>query len=353
MGKASLKFSPFGVSQALNPYKWVLDPFCGRGTTNYAARLVGMPSVGIDSNPVAAAISWAKLANVSPEQVVQAALEILEEIHDPDDIPSGEFWEWAYHPDVLYLLCRFREGLLRNASTDARRALRAVIMGGLHGRRNKAEPSYFSNQSQRSYAPKPDYALKYWKTHQLTPEPVDVLKIIRTRATRAYEYEQRTSTGFIVQGDSRNMLSYTDIRDVQVQWVITSPPYYGMRTYLPDQWLRLWFVGGSSKVDYRNTDQIEHTSPEEFAKQLSNVWRHVGSTCATNARLVIRFGSLNDRKVSSFDIISASLKETGWKILTKHSAGTAADGKRQAQAFARHAPSAPQEEFDIWAKWMG
>ena len=23
--------------------EWVLDPFCGRGTTNYAARLVGLP----------------------------------------------------------------------------------------------------------------------------------------------------------------------------------------------------------------------------------------------------------------------------------------------------------------------
>jgi DNA methylase len=28
----------------------ILDPFCGRGTTLYAARLVGLPSVGIDIN---------------------------------------------------------------------------------------------------------------------------------------------------------------------------------------------------------------------------------------------------------------------------------------------------------------
>ena len=25
---------------------WVIDPFCGRGTTNFAARLLQMPSVG-------------------------------------------------------------------------------------------------------------------------------------------------------------------------------------------------------------------------------------------------------------------------------------------------------------------
>ena len=38
----------------------VLDPFCGRGTTNYAARLLGLSSVGVDSSPVAAAIARAK-----------------------------------------------------------------------------------------------------------------------------------------------------------------------------------------------------------------------------------------------------------------------------------------------------
>jgi len=36
--------------------RWVLDPFCGRGTTLYAARLAGRLEVGIDINPVAVAI---------------------------------------------------------------------------------------------------------------------------------------------------------------------------------------------------------------------------------------------------------------------------------------------------------
>ena len=35
----------------------VLDPFAGRGTTLYAARLLGLNAFGIDSNPVAVAIS--------------------------------------------------------------------------------------------------------------------------------------------------------------------------------------------------------------------------------------------------------------------------------------------------------
>ena len=42
----------------------VLDPFCGRGTTNYAARLCGLDSVGVDSSAVAAAIAAAKVVSV-------------------------------------------------------------------------------------------------------------------------------------------------------------------------------------------------------------------------------------------------------------------------------------------------
>ena len=47
--------------------------------------------------------------------------------------------------------------------------------------------------------------------------------------------------------------------ETRFDWVITSPPYYGMRTYIPDQWLRNWFVGGPDAVDYTNRDQVVHS----------------------------------------------------------------------------------------------
>src|SRR5712691_10633239 len=58
---------PLGVlTRQSRPQQWVLDPFCGRGTTTFAARLLGLPSVGLDSNPLAAALAAAKLPSVSP-----------------------------------------------------------------------------------------------------------------------------------------------------------------------------------------------------------------------------------------------------------------------------------------------
>src|SRR6516164_10379276 len=55
---------PFDVLASSKAGGWVLDPFCGRGTTILAARLRGLPSVGVDSNPVAGAIAGAKLPQV-------------------------------------------------------------------------------------------------------------------------------------------------------------------------------------------------------------------------------------------------------------------------------------------------
>ena len=342
---------PYAIlSSHAKPGEWVLDPFCGRGTTNYASRVLGLPSIGIDSNPVAVALSQAKLANTTPGQIMRVAKRVLDEVVSPSDIPQGEFWEWAFHTDVLSMLCRLREGLLRNCRSDTRKALRAIVLGALHGPRPKHRPSYFSNQSQRTYAPKPRYAVKYWKAHNLLPQPVDVMDIIRVRAQRYYANETTRATGCILAGDSRDCKLYGRLTPERtIGWVITSPPYYGMNTYLPDQWLRSWFLGGPAQVDYSTDGQISHAGPESFAAQLREVWRNVGSVCSAGATMVIRFGAINDRKVDALELLRHSLGDSGWEIADVQSAGSASRGHRQALHFSPSGKGAI-EEYDVWAK---
>lgn len=339
------------LSTHASPGEWAIDPFCGRGTTNYACRLLGLPSIGIDSNPVAVALSQAKLANTTPSLIMQMARRILDEVPEPGDVPQGEFWEWAFQKDVLSILCRLREGLLANCHSDARKALRAIILGALHGPRQKRHPSYFSNQSQRTYAPKPRYAVNYWKTHHLIPQPVDVPDIIRVRAHRYYANEMK-AIGRIIAGDSRNRKIYSQMTaERAIEWVITSPPYYGMKTYLPDQWLRAWFLGGPDRVDYSTEGQISHASPEAFALQLKEVWRNVGRVCIPGAQMVIRFGAINDRKVDILELLKFSLQNSQWEVASVHPAGSAARGRRQALHFSSSGKGAI-EEYDVWAKWQ-
>src|SRR5438552_274177 len=117
--------------------RWVFDPFCGRGTTNFAARLKGLPSVGFDSSPVAAAIASAKLVNTTFERVVQCAELILNEAPDPVDLPTDIFWKWAFSTTTLVQLCRLREELMRDNGAAERQMLTAIVLGALHGPRCK------------------------------------------------------------------------------------------------------------------------------------------------------------------------------------------------------------------------
>ena len=326
----------------------VLDPFCGRGTTNFAARVQGLRSLGVDASPVAVAITAAKLVDVDVVDILDEARRILLE-REPDDIPGGEFWEWAYESQVLLELCKFRTAMLEDCSTAPRIALRGIILGALHGPRQKTKQSYFSNQSPRTYAPKPAYAARFWRERNHLPSSVNVFDIIERRARRFYEASVR-SEGEVRLGDSREDGTLLPTDDGQrFGWVITSPPYYGMRTYIPDQWLRNWFVGGADRVDYGSQRQLVHSSPEDFANDLRLVWNNSAEVCSPGATMVLRFGGIRDRRAEPLDVIKDSLRGSPWRLKTIRGAGSAIAGKRQADTFLRKR-TVPRVEYDLWAK---
>jgi hypothetical protein len=123
-----------------------------------------------------------------------------------------------------------------------------------------------------------------------------------------------------------------------------------MKTYLPDQWLRSWFLGGPAQVNYSTESQISHASPETFSSQLREVWSNVGTVCVPGARMVIRFGAINDRKVDALQLLKQSLQNSGWDVASVHPAGSAARGRRQALHFSPSDKGAIGE-YDVWAKW--
>ncbi|MES3027656.1 MAG: DNA methyltransferase [Pseudomonadota bacterium] len=86
---------PLGI---INKYRAiapvVLDPFCGRGTTLYAARKLGFKAYGLDTSPIAAAIAQAKLASAAVEAVMALAEELVAKT--PRDVPDTAFFRTAY-----------------------------------------------------------------------------------------------------------------------------------------------------------------------------------------------------------------------------------------------------------------
>jgi DNA modification methylase len=337
--------------KGLAPDQWVLDPFCGRGTTNFAARLLGLPSVGIDSNPVAAAITEGKMVPTTAESVGEACVEILSTATDVD-VPSGDFWRLCFHSQTLSDLCRLRADLLRDCRSAERKALRALVLGLLHGPRTKGVPSYLSNQMPRTYAAKPEYAVRFWTKRGLEPGYVDLAELVKRKAHHYFTPAPESVPFRVICGDSRAV--HLADSGLKFSRVVTSPPYLGMRTYVPDQWLRYWFVGGPAAVTYRHADQFTHASAADFARQLGSVWANVARACLPGARMVIRFGGIHDRKANPKEVMLAALREAqcGLRLLTIRSAGLSSRGKRQAGQFKR-ALRNPIEELDFYVQVEG
>jgi len=337
---------PWGVLRDAKANDWVLDPFCGRGTSLYAARLRGLGAVGLDLNPVAVTLAATKLKSTSHQAVTSLCAKLLSEAGQPVERPSDEFWNLAFHLSTLKQICLLRERLA-NAGADATTTvLRALLLGVLHGPILKGPPSFLSNQMPRTYSSKPGSAVRYWKKHDLLPPKVDVLDVVRRRAIHTLSAVPPTTPGYVRQGDA-----VTDICkiDRQFKWVITSPPYYGMRTYAPDQWLRNWFLGGPPVVTYEVPGDLQHTGEDVFIGSLAKVWRAAATKCENGAQLVIRFGSIPSLKKDPHELIQRSLNESdsGWKLNSVVPAGFPSSSSRQASQFSL--PGNYIEEMDFYA----
>lgn len=340
---------PFNVLKNAAPTDTILDPFCGRGTSNYAARLRGIPSYGVDSNKVASAIAGSKFFNIDSEIILEKAKQILNET-DEFEVPEGEFWELAYSKATLNQICKFRSHFKSKNLSKEEKVLRAIILGILHGPVMKTMKSYLSNQMPRTFSTKPDYSVKYWKSHNHRPKYVSTLQLIKKKAEYFFnEYLPKSVEGKIINADSRTF-DFQSL-DRTFNWVITSPPYYGMSTYEQDQWLRNWFLGGTDVVDYSSKYQVKHHSEDIFINDLSTVWANTSQVCEPEAKLIIRFGALPSKlERSPAELLkeSINLSDVGWEIVTLKKAGKPDEHKRQASQF-KNQPGLYIEEFDLYA----
>lgn len=332
----------------------VLDPFCGRGTTLFAARNFGFNAWGIDSSPVAVAIAKAKLASCDPKAPLELAARLISQT-EPTEIPDSAFFRTAYHPRTLHALCALREALLQPISeTDASTVLRAAALGCLHGPLPKylENVAYFSNQMPRTYASKPDYAVRFWKEKGLKAPRIDVVQVLRRKIERLTVLSQQSPSSIaqVLQGDAQSADVFRSIT-TPPSVVITSPPYYGMRTYVQDQWLRNWFLGGPDHVDYSAGPQLDHGGKDTFAKSLGTVWRNVSdvSSRTESLHMYVRFGIIPSAAVNAKEIFRNSLEESGasWRLISVRAANSADAGKRQADQMKTNSAAAIEFDFHV------
>lgn len=332
---------PLGALNGAPAGTAVLDPFCGRGTTLYAARLLGLQADGVDVNPVAAAIASAKLAQATPEAVLRRAARLIADYREITDPPESEFWSLAFAKSTLTDLAALRRGLRNTRNDDVAKLLRALTLGMLHGPRNKGRASYLSNQMPRTFATKPGAAVRFWRARRLEPPLVDLLDLLDRRAKYILARPPKPSGGKVRQGDARRVLG----GHRQYDLVVTSPPYPGMRTYGPDQWLRGWFVGGPPEPEYKAGGGLASTDLSEFTRALAEVWGSVARACVPGARMVVRFGAVPSIKADAETVLRDSIEmaAAGWSLVSTARTPPPPRSRRQAEQFQSNVGDAADE----------
>lgn len=223
----------------------VLDPFCGAGTTLVEAKLSGRPTIGVDKNPLAVALSRAKVACVDLDQVRVRIDELAYEF--PGEValdPDSENIRIIFHPRTLAQLCYLRDALDPAHETDA--FLIGAILGIMHGKMRKdGGTAYLSIDMPNTFSMSPDYVRKFVKKHRLVQPSIDVFFQLRQRAAWLLRSGALPDLppATVIEGDATNLqalLKTVGLRTVGA--VVTSPPYLGILRYGAFNWIRLWFL---------------------------------------------------------------------------------------------------------------
>ena len=228
----------------------VLDPFCGRGTTLLEARLCGRTPLASDANPIAVALTRAKNATPSVEDVL-ARLDELEAGFDPalylpETQVQPDSISLIFHPYTLAKLCYLRRRLVP-ATSPQDEFLTGATLGIMHGReRRDGSSAYASISMPNTFSMSPGYVRRFVQTNRLQRVDRDVFGMLKDKVRRLFRgHTDLLGSGLVCRADAKELSGVPEFREFrgQVDLVVSSPPYLNVVNYARQNWIRMWFLG--------------------------------------------------------------------------------------------------------------
>ena len=226
---------------------YLADPFCGSGTSLVEGLLAGRKVLGVDLNPLALALTEAKVQQVTVAGVVDRLLALANAYRggvDTEHVPDG--LRTIYHPRTLGQLVYLRDVLDPRRPEDL--FIRGAILGIMHGKFKKdgRTTAYLSIDMPNTFSMSPNYVEGFVRKHKLKQLPIDVFGKTRLRV----EWLLREGClpahpgARVIRGDATRMAQlFSDLGAGKADAIITSPPYLGILRYGAFNWIRLWFLG--------------------------------------------------------------------------------------------------------------
>ncbi|HOH42100.1 MAG TPA: hypothetical protein PLZ53_03220 [Candidatus Hydrogenedentes bacterium] len=334
---------PLNILENTYPPKRVFDPFCGCGTTLLAASVTGHFVSGMDIHPVACAVSRAKLASATAEEVIAKAEQILETTPVNTQNKQNGFWNLCFHSSVYEGLLRLRERYLQGNLDQAEARLYGIVLGILHGPLQKSK--YLSNDMPATFAPPQDLLSAHWQARGSKPPPYSLQRLIAEKARQLPILDAASGSG-VVQENSF-LRAEAPAAENKFDLIITSPPYYGLPNKNCGLWLRSWLLG-DDEASASQSQELHHQSLTDYINDLGEVWKKAASFCRPGASLYLHFGKVHGSGAySSLDVLHESVKRasTGWTVRSIDAVKTAAKFMAR-RNFASPSPP-PEDEWRI------
>lgn len=263
------KFHPPVVKQLIEQYtrpsETILDPFCGSGTLLVEATVLGRSCYGLDIDPLAVEVSWAKTHRFNATALTKSANMLLHRLRNHrrteseyedlqfDDIGLSQY-ETAGAPLVRWIpaipnlhhwfrryvvidLAKIRRTIEYLVVPETHRRFLRVIFGSIIRNASNADPVPVSGLEVTSHMKRRDQEGR-------VIDPFKLFEVALRKAMASVQSYQsklpRGSHATLIQGDATQLDRYIRIN---ADAVITSPPYHGAVDYYRRHQLEMFWLG--------------------------------------------------------------------------------------------------------------
>lgn len=255
---------------------FVFDPFSGRGTTALEARIQDRKSIATDLNPIALALSRAKNASLTKEEIFARIAELERKydssLYQQEAKAQPEEIHLIFHPRTLAQLCYLKRKLLKSEK-PIDQYLIGISLGTLHGgERANGTSGYASIDMPNTFSMSPDYVRKFVQTNNLNRIFHDMFNILREKTERLYKkHSGLKQSGVVVKADAKKLSKVDELKPFhkKVSLILTSPPYLGIVNYAKQNWIRSWFLDEDPlKVSEELDDDLNLEEWINFSKEV-------------------------------------------------------------------------------------
>lgn len=306
------KFNPKIPNDFIKKYSkendWVLDPFCGCGTTLLEGLKLKRNVIGVDLSPIGILCAKVKTVPYDFKQIEKYAASLLEDTSDKvliPDFPNKEIW---FNPQTLHQL-----GLLNyriNAITEEKyRNLFLLLFY-----------SIINNCARR----RKTWNLGYLADNVMPNEDklADVFKLYRQKIKALYK-----RTDFLTVVSTQAKCIEADIMHVPLQTVdliVTSPPYPFAVDFIRYHRLVLYWMNkpveklSAQEVGARNKRSRKQAT-EDFFREMEAIFIFLMDRVKKNGYFCMTIGDTNRKKekISFVDWTLDLFRRHGWVVEKK------------------------------------